>query len=129
MNRRLWVAGFWVALAACTYLALTPSPPDAVAHFSDVLLHGFAFSTLTFLCSVAHFARGYLSPAIWMLVYGVAIELVQGQTEARFAELGDVFVDAVGIGVGLLLVLLFAETAESLTGRVLKQLGMGERDD
>ncbi len=124
MNRALWIAAFWVALAACTYLALTPSPPDAVSHVSDVVLHAFAFTVLTFLCSVAHFRQRYLYPSLWMLAYGVAIELVQGQIEARTAEFGDLLVDVAGIAIGLVLVRLFATTALSLTAKTLRFAGL-----
>ncbi len=126
MNRALWIIAFWLALMACTYLALTPSPPDAVSHFSDVLLHAFAFTVLTFLCSVAHFRQGYLYPALWMLAYGVAIELVQGQIEARSAEFGDLVVDVLGIAIGLALVRVFGATVLSLSAKVLQIVGLEE---
>ncbi len=124
MNRALWIAAFWLALVACTYLALTPSPPDAVSHFSDVVLHAFAFTVLTFLCAVAHFQRGYLYPALWMLAYGIAIEVVQGQIEARTAEFADLMVDAIGIAMGLALVRMFAASAFSLSARALRLVGL-----
>jgi len=94
---------FWFPLAVCTWLALMPSPPDAVARISDVLLHAFAFAYLTF-------ALGLAWPALrlrWLigllLAYGVGIEVVQSLGSARVASLQDLLVDAVGVALGLLL--------------------------
>jgi VanZ family protein len=98
----LLVIAFWVPLAVCTYLALHPSPPDAVFRLSDVLLHGFAFTYLTLSLALAHQHRHWLVPGFWMLGYGVLIELVQSFEAARSAEAGDVLVDVAGIGLGLL---------------------------
>lgn len=98
----LLAIAFWVPLAVCTYLALHPSPPDAVFRLSDVLLHGFAFTYLTFSLALAHHHRHWLVPGLWMLGYGLLIELLQSLEAARTAEAGDVLVDVAGIGFGLL---------------------------
>ncbi len=98
----LLLVAFWLPLAICTYLALHPSPPDAVFRLSDVLLHGFAFTYLTLALGLAHQHRHWLLPGLWMLGYGVLIELLQSFEAARSAEAGDVLVDIVGIGLGLL---------------------------
>ncbi len=129
MTHKVWVAAFWVAIVACTYFALTPVPPETVAELSDGFLHAFAFTVLTFLCSVAHYRKRFLYPTWWMLAYGVAIELVQGQIEARSAELGDLAVDVLGIGIGLLLVHLFGDTAERIAERILKAVGLERGHD
>ena len=97
----LLAIAFWVPLAVCTYLALHPSPPDAVFRVSDVLLHGFAFTYLTFSLAIAHRHRHWLVPGLWMLGYGLLIELLQSFEAARTAEVGDVLVDVAGIGLGL----------------------------
>jgi VanZ family protein len=98
----LLVVAFWLPLAVCTYLALHPSPPDAVFQLSDVLLHGFAFTYLTLSLALAHEHRHRLLPGLWMLGYGVLIELLQSFETSRSAEAGDVLVDVAGIGLGLL---------------------------
>ncbi len=98
----LLLAAFWLPLAVCTYLALHPSPPDAVFRLSDVLLHGFAFTYLTLVLALAHGHRHRLLPGLWMLGYGVLIELLQSFETSRSAEVGDVLVDVAGIGLGLL---------------------------
>ncbi|NIP13776.1 MAG: hypothetical protein GWM88_03140 [Pseudomonadales bacterium] len=99
----LLTIAFWLPLAICTYLALHPSPPDAVFRLSDVLLHGFAFTYLTLALALAHRHRHWLVPGCWMFGYGLLIELLQSFETARSAELADVLVDLGGIALGLLL--------------------------
>ncbi|MDZ7668496.1 MAG: VanZ family protein [Gammaproteobacteria bacterium] len=92
---------FWVPLAACTYLALTPSPPTAVFRVSDIILHAFAFTYLTFALGLAMRAPRLGLVGLVMLGYGAFIELAQSLEPARHAELKDLLVDAAGIAVGL----------------------------
>jgi VanZ family protein len=92
---------FWLPLAGCTWLALTPSPPDAVFRVSDVVLHALAFAYLTFALGLAHRRLRWWSLAAWMLAYGAFIELAQSFEPARSPELKDLAVDLLGIAAGL----------------------------
>jgi VanZ family protein len=94
---------FWFPLAVCTWLALMPSPPDPIARLSDVLLHAFAFTYLTFALGLAWPALRLRWLAGLLLAYGMGIEVVQGLGSARVASLQDVLVDVGGIVTGLLL--------------------------
>lgn len=97
------LAGFWIPLAVCTWLALTPSPPQAVFRIGDVVLHALAFSYLTFSLGLAHPGQRAPALAAWMLAYGILIEALQSLETARSAELKDLLVDGAGIAVGLAL--------------------------
>lgn len=114
---------FWFPLAVCTWLALTPSPPEAVGHFSDVLLHAVAFTYLTFAFGLAWPALRLNWLAGILLAYGVALEVVQGFEPARVASLRDVLVDAGGIALGLLLLRVLGDwsrrTVRSVWGLLL----------
>ncbi|MFW6093063.1 MAG: VanZ family protein [Pseudomonadota bacterium] len=116
----LWLA-FWVPLAGCTWLALTPSPPDAVFRVSDVLLHGFAFSYLAFALGLAHRLRP-LPVALWLLAYGAGLELLQSQQPGRMPEFKDLAVDAAGIAVGLALLWALGARVRRLAQWVLERL-------
>ncbi len=107
-------SAFWLPWVACTYLAFAPSPPDAVFRISDVLLHGIAFSYLTFALGLAHYARRWVRAAAWMFAYGAAIELVQSFEPLRSAELTDMLVDVAGIGIGVVALKLIGARIESL---------------
>jgi VanZ family protein len=101
-------AGFWIPFAACTWLALTPSPPEAVFRLSDVLLHIVAFAYLTFMLCLAYPAapahgpaRRWILPALAMLGYGLLLEALQGAVFSRHASVGDMGTDLIGIVLGL----------------------------
>jgi VanZ family protein len=107
--RRCLHAGFWIPLAVCTWLALTPSPPQPTFRVSDVVLHALAFSYLTFALGLAYPNARRLTLAGWLIGYGLFIEVVQSFESTRSAELKDLLVDGVGIGVGLLLLKLLGD--------------------
>jgi len=121
----LWRIGFWLPLALCTWLALTPSPPETVFRVSDVVLHALAFTYLTAALGLAHGGLRYLVVAAWMLLYGVFIEVAQSFEPARSPELKDLLVDAAGIALGLLALLVMGEWARRTLRRVLGALGIG----
>jgi len=116
------LSGFWLPLGACTYLALTPSPPDAVFRISDILLHIFAFAYLTFALTLAYPPRRTVLPGVWMLGYGLLIEVLQSFEPARSAEVKDAIVDLLGIGVGLLLARSLGGWIRSLLLQLLQRL-------
>jgi VanZ family protein len=104
------LAGFWLPLAVCTYLALTPSPPEAVFGIGDFVPHAFAFTYLTFALGLAHPPVRALVPGLWMLGYGLLLEVVQSFEASRSAEVKDLAVDLLGICLGLLAARWLAES-------------------
>jgi VanZ family protein len=102
LPRWLALTGFWVPFVMATTAALLPEGAPLPFRVSDILLHLFAFTYLTAALWLAHYP-GQLAwkAAAWMLAYGVAIELVQSLEPTRSAELKDVAVDIIGIGLGI----------------------------
>lgn len=96
----LRMAVFWLPFVLITWLALTPSPPEPVTRFSDVVLHMAAFTLLTGALAFAHFDFKLWPTGLLMLAYGAGIELVQSFT-GRSPELRDFLVDALAIALGL----------------------------
>ena len=113
------MAGFWLPLGVCTYLALTPSPPDPVYRISDVVLHWAAFTYLTFALSLAHPTARGLVPGVWMLGYGLLLELLQSFEPA---ELKDLLVDGLGICAGLLAARWMGVWSRNLLSALLHRL-------
>jgi len=91
-------AGLVVALVAIIVLAVLPGPEVPVTTTWDKLDHWFAFFTLSLLADHA-FPRApfWRRTALWLLAYGVGIEILQGFTPDRDAEFMDVVADAISI--------------------------------
>lgn len=93
---------FWIPLGLATVAALLPQGAPMPLPISDVLLHAFAFTYLTAALGLVHYPPARRWPvALWMLCYGVALEVLQSFIPERSAEVKDVIVDAVGIVLGL----------------------------
>lgn len=126
----LFHLAFWLPLLFCTWLALTPEPPDnPVFRLGDVILHGAAFTYLTFslmLVGTAAGRRSFTGMAVTafiaMLGYGIFLELVQSFIPERTAELKDLGVDVAGILVGLALAAGLARPVERLVRLTLEWL-------
>lgn len=97
-------AAFWIPLGACTAVAFTANPTGIAAELSGMLAHAAAFTYLAIALCIAHFRTGpVLAVALWMLAFGVAIEVGQTFIPGRLGELLDVAIDAAGILVGCVL--------------------------
>jgi len=102
--RWLIVVGFWLPFAFTTYAAFAPHGVPLPFQVSDVILHASAFTYLTAALWLAHcVGDGGRKPALWMMAYGVVIEVIQSFEPTRSAEIKDLVVDACGIGFGVLL--------------------------
>ncbi|MDE0442282.1 MAG: VanZ family protein [Gammaproteobacteria bacterium] len=94
-------AAFWIPLALCAGAALSANPSGAVASLSGVTAHSIAFAYLAAALFAAHFRSGpTVAVVLWLLAFGVLIEVAQTFIDGRSGELLDVAVDAVGIAIG-----------------------------
>lgn len=106
---RPWRWALLLLAALITVLALVPAPPREIDLGWDKLNHVFAFAVLA-VCAVfgwrsSRAAR--LAVLLALLAFGGAIELLQLQVPNRSAEWSDLGADAIGIGLGALLALLW----------------------
>jgi VanZ family protein len=90
------------AIVLITWLALTPSPPEAAGLVWDKANHALAFFVLAGLAQYSVVERDLY---MWggLIVYGVGIEIVQWLGGYRVFELTDIVADIVGIGLFVLL--------------------------
>ena len=94
-------AAFWIPLGLCTAVAFQANPTDVAAALSGIGAHAVAFAYLAVALFVAHFRAGPILPVVlWLLAFGVMIEVGQTFVDGRTGGLFDVFVDGVGIAVG-----------------------------
>lgn len=108
-------AAFWIPLGACTAVAFTANPTGIAAELSGMLAHAAAFTYLAIALCIAHFRTGpVLAAALWMLAFGVAIEVGQTFIPGRYGELLDVAIDGAGILVGCVLYRFWLADAAAL---------------
>ena len=116
---------FWIPLIICTYLAFAPSPPDVAFGLSDIALHGFAFSYLTFSLGLAYQHRYWLVPGALMVACGLFVEAVQAFEPERSAEFKDLVVDLAGVGIGLWLTRSIGPWVRSTASRLASSMNLG----
>lgn len=95
-----------LALVITTWLALTPQPaPLPAVPLADKWAHVAAYLLLAFLADASWPERRFDWPK-WgaLMVYGIAIELMQSQIPNRFLSLGDIVANGTGIAAYGLLV-------------------------
>ncbi len=100
--RGWWQAAGYALIIVLTVNSLVPWPQleDAPDHF-DKWLHGGAYLILTLWFCGVHERRHWLLVVAGLLLLGAAIELAQGRTGYRQADLADMAANASGIAVGL----------------------------
>lgn len=104
--RGLWLAAGWAGVALVVFLSLTPDPlpPGELLGFD--FAHALAYASLMFWFAQLYEARGARAAvALGLCALGVTLELLQGLTEYRTFSYADMRDDAVGVALGLALLL------------------------
>lgn len=97
-----WLArtAFFSAILLISFLAFSSDPPDLTMSMSDKFNHALAFFVLAMVLDQAYtqlsIVRGVAFP---LIVYGLIIEIVQGQLGYREMSLLDVGADSIGIAL------------------------------
>ena len=102
-HRRWWLLAGYLLLLLVLVLALVPGPSLPEVEVSDKLLHGLTFALLMLWFSALYPLAQAWRVAVALLCYGVLMELLQGLSGQRSAELGDLLADTAGIAGGWLL--------------------------
>ena len=109
---------FWIPLALCAAAALSANPSGAVASVSGDTAHSIAFAYLAAALFAAHYRTGpTVAVVLWLLAFGVLIEVGQTFIDGRTGELLDVVVDAIGIAVGCVAYRVWAWRRRALRAR------------
>jgi VanZ family protein len=106
---RPWRWALVLLAVAITVLALLPAPPRQASLGWDKLNHVVAFASLA-VCAVFGWRESRaarLAVLLALLAFGGAIELLQLQVPNRSGEWTDLGADAVGLGLGATLALLW----------------------
>ena len=103
-RHRLWLTLGWAWIALVVYLSHSPRPPEIHMPSGDKIGHIAAY---TFL--MLWFVQLYQSRSVKFAIalglggLGIAIEFAQEQTGYRTFEVADMWADAMGVALGLLL--------------------------
>jgi VanZ family protein len=99
---RLWRLAFFTCVAAVLVISLIPIDQPVPSTGWDKADHLLGFAILMLL-GIRSFTKHRMPLAIALLVYGIAIEILQSLTSYRFGEWRDVVADAGGIALAMLL--------------------------
>lgn len=100
--RWLWIALGWVWVTIIFYLSLMPHPPEPV-HFwnADKLEHALAYCLLMlWFCQVYRQRKARMLLAALLVVMGIVIEYLQGETGYRFFDYADMVSNTTGVLLG-----------------------------
>lgn len=104
--QHVWRWSFIGCLFAVQIIMLVPSGSGSMLPGQDKVLHGVTFLLLFLLGSKAFPHPGYRNRLFsWLLVYGIAIELLQGLSGYRSMEVWDGVADLAGLLIGRIWVL------------------------
>lgn len=105
--RTRWRALLVLLLAVVSIAALSPGSDAPSLGIGDKIDHLLAFVSLAVAAALSWPAtrRHGAAAGIGLLAYGALIEAVQTQVPGRHGDAVDLAVDALGIGLGLALVL------------------------
>ena len=115
IKRNFFRAMFFVSIIAIEFLATTTTVHiEIVENIWDKANHFIAFFTLYILLSFGFLNLSVAKKTIWLLLFGVQIEVVQHFIEGRFFSTLDVFADFIGIIIALIIIkVLLKEPTEA----------------
>ena len=99
---------FWICFAGLNALALSPAPylpPLEIFNWWDKAQHAIGFGTLTVLAVLAYPQVSKYRVAVLLCIQGVVIEVLQYWVGFRFGDWQDALADAVGVLLGLVVIL------------------------
>ena len=98
----LYLGYLWVLLTV--YVCLAPNPPDtSVIEFGDKIVHLLGYICLFLWFAQIYSRQSHWRPAVGLVLLGIMIEFVQGQTGYRSFEVADMLANTTGVLIGWLL--------------------------
>jgi VanZ family protein len=100
----LWL-GLGLALVATVwFLSLTPHPPSVDIQNGDKYGHLFAYASLMLWFGWLYPPRVHWRVALLFVLQGLLLELLQGLSGYRYADVYDMLANSLGVAIGWLLV-------------------------
>ncbi|PKM09462.1 MAG: hypothetical protein CVV15_08855 [Gammaproteobacteria bacterium HGW-Gammaproteobacteria-5] len=99
---RLWLSGWLFGLALLLWFSLTPLPLLLPVAQGDKLEHVLSYAVLAGYAGALFATRhARIAAALGLIVLGVVLEWLQGQTSYRFADPYDALANAIGVLLGM----------------------------
>ena len=115
MHINIFRISFIFCIVAILYLATTIREIEVVSNNWDKLNHIFAFILLYILLSVGYEKRVFIN-VLFLLLYGILIEVIQYFIPNREFSILDIFADLVGIFIGYLFICIYKKIKQELKG-------------
>lgn len=107
MIERLWRAAGWLGIALTLVFSLLPPVLDISGGHTDKLVHLTGYAVLMFWWAQLIVGKRW-KLAVAIVLFGIAIELLQGLTPNRQPDLLDALANSAGVLIGWLLARLLA---------------------
>ena len=101
MIERLWWAAGWFGVALTLVVSLTPPALDTSGSHADKLVHLAGYALLMFWWAQL-VVRERWKLAVAVVLFGVAVELLQGLTPERQPDPADALANSIGVLLGWL---------------------------
>ena len=98
---------FFSVVALGMYLGMHPSPPRTAYGWVAPFYHAGGLFGCTVLSYLAYPRWRWWLRGIAISLVGVSIELVQSMHPTRSADMNDILVNSLGVGLGLVLIMLW----------------------
>ena len=116
MIEQIWRVLGWLGIALTLVVSLMPPALDTSGGHADKIVHLAGYAVLTFWWAQL-VTRQRWKLAIAVVLFGVAIELLQGLTPARQPDLLDALANSGGVLLGWLAARLLPNLPGSLAAR------------
>ena len=114
MIERPWKLGGWFGIALTLVFSLGPPALHEGSGHADKLVHLAGYAMLMFWWAQLVVARRW-KLAVAVMLFGIAIELLQGVTPTRQPDLLDALANSSGVLLGWLIARLLPNLPERLT--------------
>jgi VanZ family protein len=111
---RLWRAGGWLGIALTLVFSLGPPALDEGSRHADKIVHLTGYAVLMFWWAQLVVKRRW-QLAVAVILFGIAIEGLQGLTPDRQPDLFDVLANSSGVMLGWLAARLLPNLPERIT--------------
>ena len=99
--RSLWLGVGWLGVAAALLLSLGPPTPDGTGNHADKVVHLAGYATLMYWWAQLYVTLSQrIRVGAALVLFGIAIEGLQGLTPTRDPEAWDVLANTIGIVMG-----------------------------